>query len=54
MTSFDAFCYVTMSYVLKSAGAMYQRGIQKCLHSQVGHNAEAYIDDVVIKTQEDE
>jgi hypothetical protein len=33
-----------MSFALKSAGAMYQRGI----------NAEAYIDEVVIKTQEDE
>jgi hypothetical protein len=43
-----------MLFRLKSTGATYQRGIQRCLHSQLGHNAEAYIDDVVVKTQEDE
>jgi hypothetical protein len=29
---------------------MYQRGMQKCLHNQLGRNTEAYVDDVVIKT----
>jgi hypothetical protein len=43
-----------MLFRLKSAGATYQRGIQKCLHSQIGRNTEAYIDDVIIRTQEDE
>jgi hypothetical protein len=43
-----------MPFGLKSVGATYQRGIQRCLHSQLGCNAEAYIDDVVIKTREDE
>jgi hypothetical protein len=43
-----------MPFGLKSVGATYQRGIQWCLHSQLGCNAEAYIDHVVIKTQEDE
>jgi hypothetical protein len=43
-----------MPFRLKSAGATYQRGIQQCMHSQLGRNAEAYVDDVVIKTQEDE
>jgi hypothetical protein len=33
---------------------MYQRGIQRCLHTQHGRNAEAYVDDMVINTQEDE
>jgi hypothetical protein len=51
---FGAFCYTTMSFRLKSAGATYQRGIQRCLHSQLGRNAEVYVDDVVIKTREDE
>jgi hypothetical protein len=45
--------YTTMPFRLKSAGATYQRGIQRCLHSQLGCNAEAYIDDVVVKTRED-
>jgi hypothetical protein len=43
-----------MPFGLKSVGATYQRGIQWCLHSQLGRNAEVYIDHVVIKTQEDE
>jgi hypothetical protein len=43
-----------MPFGLKSAGAMYQRGIQQCLHSQIGRNAEAYVDDMVVKTQEEE
>jgi hypothetical protein len=54
ITLFDAFCYTTMPFRLKSAGAIYQQGIQWCMHSQLGRNTEAYIDDVVIKTQKDE
>jgi hypothetical protein len=54
ITPFGAFCYTTMPFGLKSLGATYQRGIQQCLHSQLGCNAEAYIHDVVIKTQEDD
>jgi hypothetical protein len=43
-----------MPFGLKNVGATYQRGIQRCLHSQLGCNAEAYVDDVVVKTQEGE
>jgi hypothetical protein len=43
-----------MPFGLKSACATYQRGIQRCLHSQIGHNTEVYVDDVVVKTQEEE
>jgi hypothetical protein len=43
-----------ISFGLKSTGAMYKRGIQQCLQSQLGCNTEAYIDNVVIKTQKDE
>jgi hypothetical protein len=53
ITLFGAFYYTTMSFRLKSVGATYQRGIQWCLHSQLRRNAEACIDDMVIKTQED-
>ena len=45
---YDAYCYTTMSFGLKNAGAMYQRPIQQCLKDQIGHNIEAYIDDVVV------
>jgi hypothetical protein len=54
ITPFGAFCYTTMPFRLKSIGAAYQRGIQWCLHSQLVRNAKVYIDDVVIKTWEDE
>jgi hypothetical protein len=54
ITPFGAFCYTTMPFGLKSTCATYQRSIQWCLHSQLWHNAEAYVDDVVIKTREDE
>jgi hypothetical protein len=54
ITLFGAFCYTTMPFGLKSVGATYQRGIQCCLHPQLGRNTEAYVDDVVVKTQEDE
>ena len=51
ITHFGAFCYTTMPFGLKSVGATYQRGIQKCLDSQIGRNVEAYVNDVVIKTR---
>jgi hypothetical protein len=43
-----------MPFEHKRVGATYQRGIQLCLHLQLGHNSKAYADDVVVKTQEDE
>jgi hypothetical protein len=39
-----------MTFVLKNAGATYQKAIQKCLKSQIGKNVESYVDDVVLKT----
>jgi hypothetical protein len=54
ITLFGSFSYTTMPFGLKSTGATYQWDIQRCLHSRLGCNVEAYIDDVVVKTQEDE
>jgi hypothetical protein len=54
ITSFGAFCYKTIPFGLKSAGATYQRGIQWCLYSQLGRNTESYVDGVVVKTREEE
>jgi hypothetical protein len=39
---------------LKSPDATYQRGIQQCLHLQLRRNVEAYVDNVVVKIQENE
>lgn len=51
ITPYEAYCYVTMPFG-KNAGATYQRCMQKCLHSQIGRNVHAYVDDVVTKTKE--
>jgi hypothetical protein len=48
---FGAFCYTSMSFGLKNAGATYQRAIQTCLADHLGKRVEAYVDDVVIKTE---
>jgi hypothetical protein len=39
---------------MKNAGATYQKEIQKCLKSQIGKNVEAYVDDVIVKTTEED
>jgi hypothetical protein len=54
ITQFGVFCYTTMPFRFKSAGATYQQGIQRCLHSQLGRNAEAYVNNMIVKTWEDE
>jgi hypothetical protein len=38
----------------ENAGATYQKAIQKCLKSQIWKNIEAYVDDVVVKTTEED
>jgi hypothetical protein len=43
-----------MPFKLKSTDVTYQRGIQRCLHSQLERNAEVYADDMVVKTREGE
>jgi hypothetical protein len=51
ITPFGAFCYTSMSLGLKNAGATYQRAIQTCLADHLGNRVEAYVDDMVIKTE---
>jgi hypothetical protein len=53
ITPFGAYCYTTMSFGLKNAGATYQRGIQQCLRDEIRDDlVEAYVDDVVVKTRD--
>ena len=49
ITLFRSFCYVTMLFGLKNAGAMYQRCMLKCFGDLIGRTIEAYIDDIVVK-----
>jgi hypothetical protein len=51
ITPFGAYCYTTMSFGLKNAGATYQRAILACFKWQLNKNVEAYVDDVVVKTR---
>jgi hypothetical protein len=51
ITPHGAYCYVTMPFGLRNAGATYQRCMQKCLHDQIGINVQVYVDDVVLKTK---
>jgi hypothetical protein len=54
ITPNDIYCYKIMTFGLKNAGATYKKAIQKCLKSQIGKNMKAYIDDVVVKTTEED
>src|SRR4051812_45063586 len=50
ITPYGVFCYKTMPFGLKNAGATYQRMMQACLKEQIGRNVQVYVDDIVIKT----
>jgi hypothetical protein len=52
ITPYGAYCYRTMPFGLRNAGATYQRCMQKCLHDQIDKNVQVYVDDVIIKTKE--
>ena len=42
-----------MPFGLKNTGATYQRYMKRCLYEQVDRNAEAYVDDIVVKSSKD-
>jgi hypothetical protein len=50
ITPHSIYCYTAMTFGLKNARVTYQKAIQKCLESQISKNIEAYVDDVVVKT----
>jgi hypothetical protein len=51
ITPFGMFCYVTMPFGLRNAGAMYQWCMQYVFGDHIGQTIEAYIDDVVVKNR---
>jgi hypothetical protein len=40
-----------MMFDLKNTGAMYQKGIQIILETQIRRNVESYIDDMIAKSK---
>jgi hypothetical protein len=54
ITPHGIYCYKVMNFGLKNAGATYQKAIQKFLKTQIGKNVKAYVDDVVVKTTEED
>ena len=51
ITPFGMYCYVTMSFGLKNAGATYQRCMLHVFGDHIGQNIEACVDDVVVKSR---
>ena len=43
-----------MPFGLKNAGATYQRLVNKMFVRQIGWNAEVYIDDMLVKSKEED
>jgi hypothetical protein len=54
ITPFRIFCYTKMASRLKNGrggGAAYQKCVHTVLEGQIGRNVEAYIDDIVVKSE---
>jgi hypothetical protein len=51
ITPFEIFCYTEMVFELKNGGSTYQKCVHRVLESQIMRNVEAYIDDIVVKSE---
>jgi hypothetical protein len=51
ITPFGMYCYVTMLFGLRNAGATYQRCMQHVFGDHIGRTVEAYVDNIVVKTR---
>nr|XP_027089516.1 uncharacterized protein LOC113710608 [Coffea arabica] len=50
-TDRGTYCYTTMPFGLKNAGATYQRLVNQAFKSQIGRMVEAYVDDILLKSR---
>src|SRR6185369_12879986 len=51
ITPFGMYCYVTMLFGLRNAGATYQRCMLHVFEDHLGRSVEAYVDDIVVKSR---
>ena len=52
MTEMSCYCYTVMPIGLKNASATYQRRMDRVLTPMLGRNVQAYVDDMVVTSQE--
>ena len=50
VTSQGLFCYRVIPFVLKNAGATYQRLMNRMFAPQIGRNVQVYVDDMLVKS----
>ena len=53
ITSQGLYCYKVMPFGLKNARAIYQRLVNRIFSRQIGRNMEVYVDDMLIKSKEE-
>jgi hypothetical protein len=51
ITPFGMYCYVTMPFGLRNAGATYQRCMNHVFGEHIGRTVEAYVDGIIVKTR---
>ena len=54
ITSQGLFCYKVMPFSLKNVGATYQRLVNYMFRPQIGRNVEVYVDDMLVKSLDEE
>jgi hypothetical protein len=51
ITPFGMYCYITMPFGLRNAGATYQRCMNHVFGEHISRTVEAYVDDIIVKTR---
>ena len=51
ITDKGLYCYRSMPFGLKNAGATYQRLVNKIFKDQIGHKMQCYVDDMIAKSK---
>jgi hypothetical protein len=52
ITPFGIYCFITMPFGFRNAGATYQRCMQHVFGKHIGSTVKAYVDNIVVKTKQ--